>query len=190
MKERNWNILFIGGPSGTGKSSLAQALARHYQTSVIEADDVHQVVKAVTTKERFPAVHHWSTGLDWKDIGVNGNVEWLTNVSKELVTALKSLADRYMEDGLPVIIEGDFICPAFAASLRDPKIKALYVVEFDREQLVRNYHAREGGELQHYRAEIGVAYGKRLADACGALGIPVIEARPWETVADRAMDAL
>jgi len=190
MKERNWTVLFIGGASGTGKSCLAHALAKFYNTNVIEADDVYQVVKAVTTRECFPAVHHWSTGIGWMDIGVRGNVEWLINVSKEMIPALKSLADRYIEDDLPVIIEGDFVCPEFTVAFNNPKIKSLYVLESDKEQLLCNYLAREGGELQHYRAEISAAYGKQLMDACETLGIPVIEARPWETIVDRASDAL
>ncbi len=38
--ERNWTVLFIGGPSGSGKSSLAYQIARLYGVNVLEADDV------------------------------------------------------------------------------------------------------------------------------------------------------
>ena len=190
MSERDWTVLFIGGASGTGKSCLAHALAGVYRTRVTEVDDLYQVVKAVTTKDRYPAVHHWSTGEDWMDVSISDNVAWLIRVSKEMIPAQKSLAERYIEDDLPAIIEGDFIHPEFTASLGNPKIKSLFVLEPDREQLSLNYLAREGGELQRYRAEVSAAHGEQLAAACAALGIPVIEARPWDTVVARAMDAL
>ncbi|GIP44408.1 hypothetical protein J45TS6_28670 [Paenibacillus sp. J45TS6] len=55
-KDRNWTVLFIGGASGSGKSSIAYEIARFYGVNVLEVDDVHLSVKTVTTKEHFPVV--------------------------------------------------------------------------------------------------------------------------------------
>lgn len=52
--DRNWTVLFIGGPSGTGKSSIAYEMARYYGVNVLEVDDVHLSIETVTTKENFP----------------------------------------------------------------------------------------------------------------------------------------
>jgi len=93
--DRNWTVLFIGGASGTGKSSIAYEIARFY--------------------------------------GVN---------------------------------------------------------ETDINQILQNYLSREGGDLQHYRAEISVAYGKWIADTCNQNGIRVIESRPWDTILARALKSL
>lgn len=75
--DRNWTVLFIGGASGTGKSSIAYEIARFYSVNVLEVDDIHLSVETVTTKESFPAIHYWSNGLNWKDVGVNANVNWM-----------------------------------------------------------------------------------------------------------------
>lgn len=49
----------------------------------------------MTTRESHPALHDWITGINWMDVGVNGNVKWLIDVSKELVPAIKGrLAKR------------------------------------------------------------------------------------------------
>ena len=40
-KDRNWTVLFIGGASGVGKSSIAYEIARFYGVNVLEADDIH-----------------------------------------------------------------------------------------------------------------------------------------------------
>jgi 2-phosphoglycerate kinase len=68
---RNWTVLFIGGSSGTGKSSIAYEIARFYGVNVLEVDDIHLTVETVTTKENFPAIHYWNTSINWKDIGID-----------------------------------------------------------------------------------------------------------------------
>jgi len=183
--DRNWTVLFIGGASGIGKSRVAYELASIYGVNVMEADDVCQAIKAMTIREYFPAIHYWETGVDWKDIGIESNVDWLISVSKEIVPALKAIAENHLESNMPVIIEGDFVDPEFAMSFNSPKVQSLVILESDQNQIVQNLLSREGGDLQQFRADISVRYGERLSSMCEKLGIPVIESKPWETVIDR-----
>ena len=44
-KVRDWTVLFIGGPSGIGKSSIAYGLAQFYNVNVVESDDVCQAIR-------------------------------------------------------------------------------------------------------------------------------------------------
>jgi len=189
-KDRNWTILFIGGASGVGKSSIAYELARFYNVNVIEVDDIGQSIKAMTTKENFPAIHYFSTGVNWKDIGVSGNVKWLIDVSKEMIPGLKAIVENHIESDIPVIIEGDFLYPEFTVSFENPKIKSLYVHESDKNQILQNYLARESGELQRFRADISAEYGNWLANSCRELGIEVVEARPWNTAIERIIEKI
>lgn len=188
--DRNWTVLFVGGASGTGKSSIAYEIARFYGVNVIESDDIYLTVETVTTKEDYPAIHYWNTGVNWKDIGVDSNVNWLIDVSKEMIPVLKELVNRHVEDRLPIIIEGDFISPEFTKSFENPEVKAIFVNETDINQILQNYLSREGGDLQHYRAEISIAYGKWIEDTCKQNAISVIESRPWDTVLTRALESL
>ena len=187
---RNWTVLFIGGSSGTGKSNIAYEIARFYGVNVLEVDDVYLSVETVTTKESFPAIHYWNTGVDWKNIGVDDNVNWLIDVSKEMIPVLKALVDRHIEDKLPIIIEGDFINPEFTISFDNSEVKSVFVHEPDINQILQNYLSREGGDLQQYRAEISIAYGKWIVDTCKQNRIKVVEARPWHTALTRAIDSL
>jgi len=187
---RNWTVLWIGGASGIGKSSLAYELARYYDVNVLEVDDIHLSVKTVTTKEQFPVIHYWKTGEDEKYAGVDGTVNWLIDVSKEMAPVLKALADRHIEDNLPVIIEGDFIHPELAAAFNHPQVRSIFIHEYEQQQIVQNYAAREGGDFQHGRAEVSIAYSDWIADTCKRLGLDVIESRPWSTVLSRAIMCL
>ncbi len=188
--DRNWTVLLIGGASGTGKSSIAYEIARFYGVNVLEVDDVHLSVETVTTKESFPAIHYWSAGVNWMDVGVDGNVKWLIDVSKEMIPVLKELVNRHIEDKLPIIIEGDFIDPEFTKSFENPEVKSIFINETDINQILQNYLSREGGEIQQYRAEISIEYGKWIANTCNQNGISVIASRPWDTVLARALKSL
>ena len=187
MLNKNWIVLFIGGASGTGKSTLAYQIADHYSVNVMEIDDIHQIVRAITTSENYPAIHYWESGINWKDIGVDQNVEWLKSVSREMVTAVKAIVDRHIEDEVPIILEGDFIYPEIVASFDNPKVKAVFITEMDKNQLLMNYSTREGGELQNYRAEISVKYNEWLMKSCNELGIKCLESRPWDTLLSRVI---
>lgn len=189
-KDRNWTVLFIGGASGIGKSSIAYEIAGYYGVNVLEVDDIHLSVETVTSKKSFPAVHYWNTGVNWGDVGVAGNVSWLIDVSKELTPVLKALVDRHVEDKVPIIIEGDFIYPEFTKSFDNPEVKAIFVNEPDINQILQNYLKREGGDLQHYRAEISIAYGKWIAETCNRKDIPLMDSRPWDTALTRAINSL
>jgi 2-phosphoglycerate kinase len=188
--DRNWTVLLIGGASGTGKSSIAYEIAQFYGVNVLEIDDVHLAIEAVTTRESFPAIHYWSTGVNWEHIGVDGNVNWLTDVGKEILPVLKKLIERHIEDKVPIIIEGDFIHPEIIQFFDQPDVKAIFVNEPDIHQIMQNYFAREGGDLQQYRAEISIAYGRWIAETCNQNGIQVIEARPWNTALERISESL
>ncbi len=188
--DRDWTVLLIGGASGTGKSSIAYEIAQYYGINVLEIDDVHLAIEAVTTKENFPAIHYWGTGVNWEDIGVDGNVNWLIEVGKELLPVLKKLVERHVEDKVPIIMEGDFIHPEIIQFFDQPEVKAIFVNEPDVHQIMQNYLAREGGDLQQYRAEISIAYSRWIAENCNQNGIQVIEARPWNTALERITESL
>ena len=182
--ERNWTVLLIGGASGTGKSCLAYGLAKLYNVSVLEFDDITEAVKAMTPKEFLPAIY----SEDFFGAGVGGNVQWLIDVSEELFPALKAVVERHIEDELPVIIEGDFVHPELVAPLICSDVKAVFVQE-NREQIAQNYISREG-EPQDYRADISAEYSKWIYDICSKHEITLIEAKPWETVVDRTVERL
>jgi len=188
--KRNWTVLLIGGASGTGKSTLAYEIAKFYGINVLEIDDITEALKSLTNKDILPNIHYWENGINWMDIGVDGNKNWLINVSKEISTALKAVVDRHLEDNLPIIIEGDFISPELILSFDKEKVKSIFVIEPEKNQVLQNYFNREGGELQNYRAEISVEYGKWLKNECINLGINYIEPRPWDNLLNRAIEII
>ena len=114
----------------------------------------------------------------------------MIDVSKEMIPVLKALVNRHLEEKLPIIIEGDFIYPEFTISFDNPEVKSIFINEADINQIMQNFLSREGGDLQQYRAEISIAYGKWITDTCKRNNIRVIEARPWDTALARVIESL
>jgi hypothetical protein len=92
-----------------------------------------------------------------------------------MIPALKAIVERHIEDNVPVIIEGDFIFPEFTLSFSNPNVKCICVVESEKDQIIKNYLAREGGDLQNYRAEISIVYGEWIKNECNQQPRPEVE---------------
>ena len=189
MNNRDWTVLIIGGASGTGKSTMAYKIADYYRISVLEFDDIHRTVKTLVKKlnyekNQYLAIHDLN-GHNWKSLGVERNVNWLIKVSKEMSEFLYELVERHVEENVPVIIEGDFIVPEIIKPILSSKVKSIFVLEGDNNQIVNNFQSREGGEKQNFRAEISVSYNNFLEKSCKEFNILTLESRPWDNIIER-----
>lgn len=63
------------------------------------------------------------------------------------------------------------------------------VYEPDERQIMANYASREPGD-QSLRAHRSWLHSEWLRNECDRRGVPAIAARPWDTVLDRAVEAI
>jgi len=188
-KERSWDILIIGGASGSGKTSISRPLSRIYGVDLVRVDDFQTFLEATITPEMIPTLHYWKIEPNWRDMSVEWVVERLKSVSRAWIPGLTAVINDRLEENIPMILEGDFIHPELISSFSNPRIKTIFVHEPSREQILQNYHIREGKHQPH-RADISHAYGNWLAEDCARRGIAVIEPRPWDSVVDRVIEIL
>lgn len=188
--QKNWTVLLIGGSSGIGKSNVSKTLSLIYKTQLIGADDVCQSLKDKSRKEEYPAIHYWMGDEDWQKVTVFENVNYLCRVSHELSDCLKMIVNDSLDRDIPLIIEGDFISPEFAATFSSSRVKSVFLYETDIRQIERNYKAREGGDIQSFRASISFEYGQKIKNKCTDHGLSHIQVRPWETLLDRIIENL
>lgn len=192
MSARNWDILLIGGASGVGKTSLSYPLARHFGVAITEIDDVHQAVLAMTTPAQYPALHFWREHPEAQELPPHEILTHALAVPYDLEPALEAVIANHLACGPPLIIEGDFIHPSFAARTRfgdqdsNGRVRALFLIETDIAQIEANYAAREGGALQAKRAQVSALHSEWLKSECQQHSVPALEARPWATLEERA----
>jgi 2-phosphoglycerate kinase len=179
-------IVLIAGASGVGKSELAYRLAVRLGIPLVEVDDIVEALQAMTTPEQLPVLHRWDTDPAARRLPPEGVVELMLDVSRSLLPAMDAVIDNHVRTATPVVLEGDYLLPAARSG-----VHALVLHEPDEEQIAANYHAREPGEGdQGGRALVSRLHGEQLAAAAAAVGVPVLAARPWVGVVDRALDAL
>jgi 2-phosphoglycerate kinase len=186
-------VVLVGGASGVGKSSVAYAIADRLRIPIVEIDDLVVAIQAVTRPHEHPDIHYWETHRDeaasWD---VERFVHTLIGMAEALAPAVTAVIANHLETELPVVIEGDYLLPSLVATeAARHRVRGVFVHEPDAEQIVANYRTREpdAGD-QHMRARVSVRYGDWLSTHAAAVGVPVVIARPWTTVVERAMAAL
>ena len=189
-------VLLLGGASGVGKSQVASGLASRFGASVVAVDDFQVVLERMTSPERYPELHRWRLHPDEVlALDDDGMLAHTRGYAEAMTEALEAVIGNHLESGPPILLEGDFILPSLAIRrtydgvAADGRVRAVFLIEEDEDQLAHNFLTREGGP-QSRRARASWCYGEWLRRECERLGVPAISSRPWETSLARAVDAV
>lgn len=191
-----WDVLLIGGASGVGKSSVSYRLARHFGVGITEIDDFQVVLERMTDPETYPELHLWQRDPEaFLSMSPDEQLAFTVRYGTVMSEALEQVIGNHLEGGPPIVLEGDFLLPevtvrdSYAGHPAEGRVRAIFIVERDEAQIARNYFAREGEE-QSGRARTSWRYSEWLRQEAERLGVPVIEARPWDTVFERCLEAI
>ena len=196
QKERSWDVLLLGGASGTGKSRASYPLAHHYGVALTEVDDLMAVLFQMTTPEQQTVLHYWPTHPEVVEWPAEDILEQHLAVAHVLQPALEAVIARHLENQTPVVIEGDYLLPALAARSHfagvpaQGRVRSVFLYEPDEDQLLRNFLGREPEEgEQDKRAIVSWLYGNWLKDDAESFGLAALPARPWDTRLERIIAA-
>ncbi|MGH2511561.1 MAG: hypothetical protein ACRDGQ_02615, partial [Candidatus Limnocylindrales bacterium] len=139
-----------------------------------------------------PVLHYWRTHPEAQALAPASVVELQVAVGRALGPAIEALVANHLNTNAPVVIEGDYLLPAFAALPSfgaEPsagRVRAVFLLESDERQLLANFTKREpGAPAQTGRATVSRIYGEWLAREATDRGLAVVAARPWNTVLER-----
>lgn len=201
-----WSVLLLGGSSGTGKSTLAPLIARHYGLSWLEADDFRLALQRATTPATHPLLHFFLTDdlairPDFRQLSAEAFRDGLIAVAEVVSRALELVVANHVGQARSVVLEGDGILPAMAArrifSGMDigNAVRAIFLIEPDLEALVANMRKRTSAAsvpnaARRNEARASWLYGLWLRQEGLRYGLPVLDVRPYETLLSRALRVL
>ncbi len=194
---RPWTVLLLGGAPGTGKTAISYRLAQHFGVGLTEVDDFQVLLEAMTTPAQQPALHFWRTHPDPGSLTAEAIFEQGLTIGPVMSRGLEAVIANHLDGQTPVVLEGDFIHPALAAQqtfgefANNGQVRALFLYEADEQQLLANFAQREPETgPQIIRARVSALYGQWLKREAERHGLPVLPARPWDTVFERALAAV
>ena len=101
---RPWEVLLLGGASGTGKTRLSYRLAHALGIGITEVDDFQAVLERMTTPEQQPALHFWRTHPDPGSLSPEEIQEQGLDILQVMLPALEAVVENHVEEGTPVVV--------------------------------------------------------------------------------------
>ncbi len=196
-----WRVLLIGGNSGSGKTTVASQLGRRFGVAWAQVDDFRLALQRVTTPTDRPALHFFVTERVW-DLPAERLCVGLIGTAEVVSEAIRVVIAHHVLTPHPLILEGDGLTPAVAAAhmYADAEtrghVRAVFLCEDDEEVLLGSMLARGRGFRERNEAEqrtqgrASRLYGQWLRAECERHRIPVLPARPRETILGRVLTDL
>ena len=195
-------MVFIGGATGTGKSTVATELAYRFGiTRVTSTDFVRQTMRAFFSEAFMPSIHQSSFEAgdvypDADDPLDYGFVQQARNV----LVGVGASSERALEEGWSIVLEGVHLVPGMVELPRPELAVSVFVVLSiaDEVEHIRHFRFRD-----EYSERSESRYLERFTDIrrlqeviverAHRAGVPVIENedadRAAHTVADLVLDA-
>jgi len=197
-------ILLVGGAPLSGKTVLANAIARRLGLAHISTDDISTAIRAITSAESHPALHDLDVDGCFRDYYPSHTPERLMEDAMAFHhaawPAIEAVTRAHADWDRPALIEGWGILPEFVAGIGSRNTKALFLIpdETVYEQRCRadagfwEGAADEEGLIRSF-ARRSILFGRMLEASATERGLPVLRPgreRSLEETVDLALGLL
>jgi 2-phosphoglycerate kinase len=192
--EPSWTLFLLGGSAGSGKSTAAASIARRLNCSWLSADTIWATLRAATDRTTHPALHHFP-GVE-TGVGAERMVQLHIESSQAISAALVGFVESQLREQERMVLEGAWLTPQFVSEMlaaHKGAVRSSFIYEADPEALLYEMISRSSEPDRTPRrlalADMSWLYGSWLREECERFRLPVVAARPRETLADRILDA-
>ena len=202
MTRRDWTILLIGGGSATGKSTLAKALAAHFDLQYIDADLFYMVLRRSVPPKDAPLRLQQLDEAYWA-----GPIRDLLHDQDEardfVCRSLEVVVAQQYRAAKPSVLEGSWLSPSFARQRTydgfdtGDSLRSIFLHEPDsarieerRRRRANPWDRRFDPAVMRNIEDLRRCIGANLKQEAEALGLPVLRSRPFNSLLDRALSAL
>jgi 2-phosphoglycerate kinase len=195
-------MVFIGGATGTGKSTVATELAYRFGiTRVTSTDFVRQTMRAFFSSAFMPAIHQSSFEAGDAYPDADEPMEFgFQQQARNVLVGVRASSERALEEGWSLVLEGVHLVPGMVDLPSPDQAVSVFVVLSldDEEEHVRHFRFRdEDSERPESRYLERFDDIRRLQEFVVARarreGVPVIENenadKAARTVADLVLEA-
>lgn len=197
------NVLFIGGASCTGKTSLAESLARRLEARYIDLDLFWIVLRRAVPEQLAQDLYLFTADDVYAEHEPAELVERYLRVARYVCDATQPLVAHHDIKGRRVVIEGCWITPvyatqrAYAGRILGAPVRSIFLFEPDMDRIDERIRGRSPDWLaaqtptaQRNHVEMQWRFGLEIKRQAENLDLPVLESRPFETLEQRALEGL
>jgi 2-phosphoglycerate kinase len=175
-------LLFVGGATGTGKSTVATEVAHRLGiTRVTSTDFIRQTIRAFFSYRSMPSVHHSSFEGDPALIS-------FLDQTRNVLVGVDASIDRALTEAWSMVIEGVHLVPGMMPAAIEGALVVHVVLEIQNEDVHRtHFHVRDtstGGvrAMDRYLDQLSEirAIQDYLVERAEKHGVPVIESSNGE----------
>lgn len=187
-------VLLIGGASGTGKSTVARAIARRHDADWLQVDDLRLALQwsdvRLLDDDATEALRFLERTEDVWQLPAERLRDAMIAVGVAMTEAVAIVVGNHVAQGDVTVIEGDGILPSIVehpelrGSLASGKLRVVFVAPSDEDELLRNMLDRGRGVPDKSEAELrrivemNWLYTVWLAREAEERSIPVVTTRP------------
>ncbi len=162
--DRLGKVLLIGGASGTGKTTLAKALAATLGIAWVQVDDLRLALQRsqvrLPTAQATDALYFFERTPDVWSLPAERLRDGLIAVGEAMTDAITVVIENHIVQNDPAVIEGDGILPSLMEqpTLRTyaatGHLRAAFIAPASEEELLRNMIGRGRGVPDKRSAEL------------------------------------
>jgi 2-phosphoglycerate kinase len=199
----NWRVLLIGGSSGTGKTSAAKMIARHWGIEYAQVDDFRLVLEALTTPDQQPSLHLLNDSSLADNLSPEEMSQKLIAVAQVMSKAMEPVIAHHVATEQPLILEGDGLQPSlgtqqhyFNLDVEPHQVRFVLLHEPNEAAILTNMKGRKRGidqrpeAFQRRQARAAWLYGAWLRSEALSHQVAIIEPTPWESLHQRIAAAI
>ena len=193
-------MLVIGGSAAVGKTTAARAVAARYGVSVLPVDAIWFALKAATDPTAYPELHYFDPSDEERALPARRLCERHIKSAETISQTMDPVIEFYRYERWPVIVEGAWITPAAAArwSRQYEGLRAVFIHEPDMDEVLAAMRSRSGKLNATPRkegkgkglSEVLWLFGNWVREQALAEGLPVVDAPPRATLAERVLAAI
>ncbi|RMG44723.1 MAG: hypothetical protein D6718_09485 [Acidobacteria bacterium] len=182
-------VVYIGGGTGTGKSTLALALApRLGLHRVLPTDAVREILRAFVPAAADPTLHRSSFETGDRTAPSAGPLAGFDSQSRTVLRGVRAAVQRSVSEGVGMIVEGVHLWPPLVPldGLPRPARQVVLLLATRDEAVHRQRFLERGGATgrpaERYLANFAAIrrIHDRLIERAEAHGVPVVDTSPPE----------